>query len=99
MKIAGLSKAGPERRPPLTRGRVVATAVELADRDGIESISMRRLAPELDVEPMSLYTHVRNKGDLLDGMVDAVIAEIPINIDGTDWKVSLRRMALAARGV
>jgi AcrR family transcriptional regulator len=99
MKIAGLGKNDPERRPQLTRERVVAAAVELADRHGIESISMRRLAPELDVEPMSLYTHVRNKDDLLDGMVDAVISEIPIRTDGADWKMSLRQMALAARGV
>jgi AcrR family transcriptional regulator len=99
MKIAGLGGAGPERRPQLTRERVVAAAVDLADRDGIESISMRKLAPELDVEPMSLYTHVRNKDDLLDGMVDAVIGEIPMPADSADWKTSLRQLALAARTV
>jgi AcrR family transcriptional regulator len=99
MKIAGLGKSGPERRPQLTRERVIAAAIELADRDGVGPISMRKLAPELDVEPMSLYTHVRNKDDLLDGMVDAVIGEIPLRADGADWKTSLRQMALAARGV
>jgi AcrR family transcriptional regulator len=99
MKIAGLGPTGPERRTQLTRQRVVAAAIELADRDGIESISMRKLAPELGVEAMSLYTHVRNKDDLLDGMADAVIGEIPISADGPDWKASLREMALAARGV
>jgi AcrR family transcriptional regulator len=77
----------------------VAAGIELADRDGIESISMRRLAQELGVEAMSLYTHVRNKDDLLDGMVDAVIGEIPASADGADWKTSLRQMALAARSV
>src|SRR5207302_719349 len=61
MKIAGPGKAGAERRAQLTRDRVVAAGIELADRDGIESISMRRLAQELGVEAMSLYTHVRNK--------------------------------------
>jgi AcrR family transcriptional regulator len=77
----------------------MAAAIELADRDGIESISMRKLAQELGVEAMSLYTHVRNKGDLLDGMADAVISQIPISADGVDWKASLRQLALAARSV
>jgi AcrR family transcriptional regulator len=99
MKIAGLGKAGAHRRAQLTRERVVAAGIELADRDGIESISMRRLAQELGVEAMSLYTHVRNKDDLLDGMVDAVIGEIPTGADGADWKTSLRRMVLAARAI
>ena len=99
MKIAGPGNQGPERRPQLTRERVVAAGIELADRDGIESISMRRLAQELGVEAMSLYTHVRNKDDLLDGMVNAVIGEIPTTTGGAHWKTSLRQMALAARGV
>lgn len=99
MKIAAPGNAGGERRPPLTRARVVAAGIELADRDGIESISMRKLAQELGVEAMSLYTHVRNKDDLLDGMVDAVIGTIPTNTDAADWKSALRRMSLAARAV
>jgi AcrR family transcriptional regulator len=101
MKLAGVGKEGPERRAQLTREHVVTAAIELADRDGIESISMRRLAQELGVEAMSLYTHVRNKEDLLDGMVDAVISMIPVDAsaDPADWRNSLRRMALSARGV
>lgn len=99
MKLTGLGKTGTERRTQLTRERVVAAGIELADRDGIESISMRRLAQELGVEAMSLYTHVRNKEDLLDGMVDAVIGKIPMSADGADWKTSLRQMVLAARSV
>ena len=99
MKIAGLGETGAEHRPQLTRERVVAAGIELADRDGIESISMRKLAQELGVEAMSLYTHVRNKDDLLDGMADAVVGEIPASADGADWKTSLRQMVLAARRV
>jgi AcrR family transcriptional regulator len=103
MKFPGVSKADPERRPQLTREQVVMAAVELADRDGIGSISMRRLAQELGVEAMSLYTHVRSKDDLLDGMVDAVISMIPADADAdadaADWRTSLRRMALGARSV
>ena len=86
------------RRTPLTRERVVAAGIALADRDGIGSISMRKLAQEVGIEAMSLYTHVRNKEDLLDGMVDAVIGEIP-TATGGGWKASLRALALAARGV
>jgi len=77
----------------------MAAAIELADRDGVESISMRKLAQELGVEAMSLYTHVRSKNDLLDGMADAVIGHIPLHAEGPDWRTSLRRMALAARSV
>src|SRR2546429_3334688 len=99
MKIAALGATGTERRTQLTRERVLAAGIELADRDGLESISMRRLAQELGVEAMSLYTHVRNKDDLIDGMVDAVIGEIPTSADTADWKTSLRQLALAARTV
>jgi AcrR family transcriptional regulator len=98
MKISALGETGAASRAQLTRQRVVAAAVELADSDGIKSISMRRLAQELGVEAMSLYTHVRNKDDLLDGMADAVISEIPL-AGGAGWKTSLRHMALAARKV
>jgi len=99
MKFAGVGKADPERRAPLTREQVVTAAIVLADRDGIGSISMRKLAQDLGVEAMSLYTHVRSKDDLLDGMVDAVISMIPVDADAADWRASLRRMALDARGV
>src|SRR5215475_2279416 len=99
MKFASAGQADPERRAQLTRELVVTAAIDLADRDGIASISMRRLAQELGVEAMSLYTHVRNKDDLLDGMVDALVAEIPPGADGDDWKTSIRGMALGAREV
>jgi AcrR family transcriptional regulator len=99
VKISALGKTGPERRTQLTRERVMAAAIEFADRDGIESISMRKLAQELGVEAMSLYTHVRNKNDLLDGLADAVIGQIPTRTDGVDWKASLRQLVFAARRV
>jgi AcrR family transcriptional regulator len=99
MKISALGETGDTRRAQLTRQQVIAAAIEIADRDGIESISMRRLAQELGVEAMSLYTHVRNKDDLLDGMADAVISQIPPSAGEAGWKTSLRQMALAAREV
>jgi AcrR family transcriptional regulator len=88
---------GHERRGTLTRGRVLDGAVRLADREGIESVSMRRLGQELGVEAMSLYTHVRSKEDLLDGMVETVLAEVPSQQPDGNWKASLRRTILDAR--
>ena len=88
-----------ERRIPLNRARVLQAAVDLADRDGIDSVSMRRLGQHLGIEAMSLYTHIRGKGDLLDGMVDAVVGEIPIDVEGPDWRTTLRRTILSARRV
>src|SRR6188472_1837229 len=77
-----------QRRSPLTRERVLKAAVRLADREGIEAVSMRRLGTELGIEAMSLYTHVRDKDDLLNGMVEMVIREIPIQRDAADWKAA-----------
>ena len=88
-----------ERRIPLNRARVLQAAVDLADRDGIDSVSMRRLGQDLGIEAMSLYTHVRGKDDLLDGMVDTVVGEIPIDVEGPDWRTTLRRTILSARSV
>ncbi len=88
-----------QRRSPLTRERVLKAAVGLADREGIDAVSMRRLGTELGIEAMSLYTHVRGKDDLLDGMIELVIGEIPIHRDVRDWKSSLRTTILAARSV
>jgi AcrR family transcriptional regulator len=88
-----------ERRETLTRQRVLEAAVELADRHGIESVSMRRLGQELGVEAMSLYTHVRSKDDLLDGMVEVVMGHVPgVDMRG-GWKAALRTAILGARRV
>ena len=85
------------RRVPLSRERVLRTAVALADRAGIESLSMRRLAEELGVVPMALYKHVANKDELLDGMVDLVFCEIEFPSSGADWKTALRQRAFSTR--
>jgi AcrR family transcriptional regulator len=70
----------------------------MADAHGIESVSMRKLAQEFGVDPMSLYNHVANKDDLLGGMVDLVVDEIElIPMEDEDWKVALRAQVLAAR--
>ncbi len=86
-----------EPRLPLTKARVFEAAVALADRDGIEAVSMRRLGQELGVEAMSLYNHVANKEEVLDGMVDVVVSEVPAPLPNPDWKASLRQRILSAR--
>ena len=84
-------------RAPLTKERILRAAVELADEGGVESISMRKIADELDVVPMALYRHVANKDELLDAMVDAVVAEIDPPETDLDWKTAMRRRILSAR--
>ena len=91
-------------RTPLSRERVVAAALELADAEGIPAITMRRLAADLGVEAMSLYHHVPGKERLLDGLTDAVLGEINaavtarVRSDDT-WSTALRHRCLAAREV
>jgi AcrR family transcriptional regulator len=85
-------------RHPLTRERVLHAALELADGGGFESLSMRKLAKELGVEAMSLYHHVANKEDILDGLVDIVFGEIDVPSPGElDWRTAMRRRAISVR--
>lgn len=88
-----------EPRSPLSRERVLRAAVALADGSGTGSLSMRKLGDALGVEAMSLYNHVANKGDLLDGMVDFVFSEIDLPAAGADWKTAMRQRAISAREV
>jgi AcrR family transcriptional regulator len=85
------------RRAPLTRERVLRAAVALADQGGFELLTMRKLAKGLGVEAMSLYNHVANKDDLLDGMVDLVFAEIELPSSDGDWKAAMRARAVSTR--
>lgn len=85
------------KRKPLSRDRVLRTAIALADERGVQELTMRKLAAELGVEAMSLYNHVANKGDLLDGMIDLVFAEIDPPLAGGDWKAELRKRAISTR--
>ena len=85
------------RRIPLNRGRVLEAAVAFADQAGIDPLSMRNLAQGLGVVPMALYKHVANKEELLDGMVDVVVAEIAPAIDTADWRTAVRHQVLSAR--
>jgi AcrR family transcriptional regulator len=83
----------------LSRERVLNAAVAFADERGIESLSMRKLGEALGVEAMSLYNHVANKDQLLDGMVDIVFSEVGLPAGDVDWKTAMRRRAVSARRV
>jgi AcrR family transcriptional regulator len=86
-----------EPRVPLSKERVLETAVAFADRHGLESLSMRKLADELGAGAMSLYHYVPNKDELLDGMVDIVFGEIELPATDVDWKTAMRRRAVSTR--
>ena len=87
------------RRSPLTRERVLRAAIRLADKQGLDALSMRRLASSLKVEAMSLYHHVANKDEVLDGMVEMIIGEITLPSAGGDWKAAMRARATSAHKV
>jgi AcrR family transcriptional regulator len=95
--MAALTKPARPTRPPLSRDRVLSAAMTFADKHGITSLSMRKLGEALSVEAMSLYNHVSNKDELLDGIVDLVFAEIDQPSDGVDWKTAMRQRAISAR--
>jgi AcrR family transcriptional regulator len=81
------------KREPLSRERALAAAVTLADVEGIGSLTMRRLAQHLGVEAMSLYHHVANKDDILNGMLDIMYSEVELPDPAADWKTAMRRRA------
>jgi AcrR family transcriptional regulator len=94
-----LSEAGAsaERRTPLTKERVLLASVELADRGGIDGLSMRKLGQALGVDAMALYRHVRSKDDILDGIIEVIVGEIEVPQGGADWKLALRDRVISAR--
>ena len=89
--------AGPEQRMRLTRGRVLRAAIGLADAGGLEALTMCKLGDELEVEAMSVYHHVANKDDLLDGMIDAVFAEVELPPPSDNWKTAIRKRSTSLR--
>ena len=83
----------------LSKQRVVVEAIRLADREGVDGLSMRRLAGALDAGAMSLYHYVANKEELLDAMIDAVFEEIELPPEQTDWQSAMRQRSVSARQV
>lgn len=94
-KSAGASQP----RLPVSRERVLAMAIQIADESGIAAVTMREVASRLGVEAMSLYNHVANKDDILDGMVDRVIEEVDLSSDAGAWREAMRRRAVSAHEV
>ena len=97
--MANTSDPAAPTRSPLNRELILQAAVALADRSGLGSLSMRRLGAELGVEAMSLYNHVANKDEILDGMIDRIMDEIDVPADGIDWKRAMRGRAISAHEV
>jgi AcrR family transcriptional regulator len=87
------------RRPALSRDRILAAALTVVDREGLDAISMRRLGDELGVEAMSLYNHVAGKGAILDGIFEAILAELPRVARTASWRADIGARAHALRAV
>ena len=83
-------------REPLTVDRILRAALALADEGGLESLSMRRIASRLGVQAMSLYNHVANKEEIIDGLVETVVAEFEPPDVADEWKTALRLRATSA---
>jgi AcrR family transcriptional regulator len=98
MSMAIQDRSGVEPRRPWTRAQLVRAAIDLADEGGIESLSMRKLSQHLGGAPMSLYNHVSNKEDLLDGMIDLLFDEIELPLD-EHWATAMRQRAISIRSV
>src|SRR5689334_12289368 len=86
-------------RVPLSRDRVLAGAITVADAGGIGALTIRTLAQELGVKPMSMYHYVANKDEIIDGIVDLVYGEIDLPVPGEDWRTQMRLRAGSARRV
>lgn len=97
--MSSRSEKSVEPRIGLTRERVLLAAINLADKGGVEAMSMRKLGQELGVEAMSLYNHVRNKDDIVDGLIDVIFGEIGLPPRGVGWKTAMRQRAISARAV
>ncbi|HEU4533647.1 MAG TPA: TetR/AcrR family transcriptional regulator C-terminal domain-containing protein [Polyangiaceae bacterium] len=97
MKPRATAKKTPHPRPGLSRERILGAALGLVDREGLAAVSMRRVGDELGVEATSLYNHVANKAAILDGVFEAVLAEIAAPPPACGWREALRARALALR--
>ncbi|TCO18510.1 TetR family transcriptional regulator [Kribbella steppae] len=88
-----------QERTRLSRDRVLSAAVAVADAGGLGSLTIRSLAQELGVKPMSVYYHVANKDEILDGIVDFVFSQIELPSTSGDWRAEIQRRAVSARSV
>jgi AcrR family transcriptional regulator len=86
-------------RLPLSRARILDQALQIADRSGIAALSMRKLADDLGVKAMSLYNHVQNKDDIIDGIVDQIVSEIELPDPQSPWQSAMRQRANSVHSV
>ena len=94
--VSPATRADGEKRVPLTRERLLRGAIAVADTAGIGALTMRSLANELGVKPMSLYHHVANKEEILDGIIDVVFREIDLPPADADWRSAMRDRGISA---
>src|SRR5258707_13922848 len=85
------------RSKPLTRERILSTALAIVDREGLDAISMRRIGEALGVEAMSIYNHVANKAAILDGIFETILGELPVAKPASSWRLGLQARARAFR--
>jgi AcrR family transcriptional regulator len=97
--MAALATARAKPRVRLDKDRVLRAAIQIADRSGIESLTMRNLAQKLGVEAMSLYYYMAKKDDILDGILDLVVSEIEVPSERGDWRAAIRQSAISAHRV
>jgi AcrR family transcriptional regulator len=91
--------SAPAARRPLTRERILQTGLRLIDQQGLEAFTMRKLAQELGVDPMSIYRHFENKDALLDGVADMLWGEVELPASETGWEALLRSIATSLRAL
>lgn len=91
-------KTSAKKKEPLTRALILQASLKIIDEKGIEALSMRMLGNMLGVEAMSLYNHVINKEDIIDGVLDLVVEEITIPSGETDWPTAMKERAVSALG-
>ncbi|MEV4124348.1 TetR/AcrR family transcriptional regulator [Nocardia sp. NPDC049707] len=95
------ARESPRRRPAVTRDDIVAAAMDLANSEGLDAVSMRRVASRLGVGPMALYTHIDSKDDLFDLLADALAGEIILDENEltADWRASITQVARSERAM
>lgn len=98
-QVGAKAKRGDGATAPLSKERVLQQALAIADQEGLEALTMRRLGRDLGAGAMSLYHYVRDKEELLDGMVDIVFAEIYLPESGSDWRKEMGARAISARSI
>src|SRR5947209_5534948 len=95
----GQHTPAPAARRPLTRERILQTGLQMIDQQGLEAFTMRKLAQELGVDPMSIYRHFQNKDALLDGVADVLWEEIELPGSEAGWEELLRSIATSLRAL